>query len=66
MALIQMASVDEAVSAVIVSLVLVNVMYVFVVCTYLLCHNFLQAMHNYKISETNHLRVSFSKNPIST
>jgi hnRNP-L/PTB/hephaestus splicing factor len=23
------------------------------------------AMHNYKISETNHLRVSFSKNPIS-
>ena len=24
-----------------------------------------QAMHNYKISETNHLRVSFSKSPIS-
>ena len=25
----------------------------------------LKAMHNYKISESNHLRVSFSKNPIS-
>lgn len=27
--------------------------------------SYFQAMHNYKISETNHLRVSFSKNPIS-
>lgn len=33
----------------------------FYLCDYLST----QAMHNYKISETNHLRVSFSKSPIS-
>ena len=61
MALIQMASTEEAVSALIVS-------YVSVLQQALpldLIHTLLKAMHNYKISESNHLRVSFSKNPIS-
>lgn len=60
MALIQMASTEEAVAALIVSssgqLVLFWLLKVPLS---------LKAMHNYKISESNHLRVSFSKNPIS-
>ena len=63
MALIQMASTEEAVAALIVSYLESILLWL---CGYSQIDPLsLKAMHNYKISESNHLRVSFSKNPIS-
>ena len=55
MALIEMSSVEESILALIVSVVMMCVIISFVL---------LQAAHNYPISSSSHLRVSFTKSTI--
>lgn len=59
MALIQMPTMDDAVAALIVSNYLQTLRKHYAGFVF-----FLQKMHNYQLSESNHLRVSFSKSSI--
>jgi hypothetical protein len=61
MALIQLNSVDEAVAALIVR----NQIIAIHDLTYFYeSYFFIQKMHNYQLSDSSHLRVSFSKSTI--